>query len=91
MRQIIKRALVVAMVVGPILTLINQWPAFSGAEAFAVGPALLTFCVPFVVSGFSGMMALRATNARIAAIEDAHQETKAERDRLAAALAERGG
>jgi len=46
---ILRKALTVATVVGTILLLINQSDALFGEAKFRVIPAVLTYCVPFVV------------------------------------------
>jgi hypothetical protein len=61
-RATVRRAVTVAMIVGPILTLINQYDAIAsgsfGAKLFfKMG---LTFLVPYSVSSYSSVMALRA-------------------------------
>ena len=43
------KALTVALVVGTALLLINQSDALFGEAEFRVIPAVLTYCVPFVV------------------------------------------
>jgi hypothetical protein len=48
-RKTIQSALIVAAVVGSILLLINQFDALFGDSDFRVVPAVLTYCVPFVV------------------------------------------
>jgi hypothetical protein len=42
-------AVKVALVVGSILLLINQYDALFGEAELRLFPALLTYCVPFVV------------------------------------------
>ena len=44
------RALKLALVVGPLLILINQWDALFGATPFNLWKALLTLLVPYAVS-----------------------------------------
>ncbi len=55
----IMRGLKVAIVVGVLLNLINQWEALSTASWGAIHwpKFLLTFCVPFCVSVYSSAMA----------------------------------
>ncbi len=43
------KAFVVAMIVGSILLGINQFDALFGQSSIRLIPALLTYCVPFVV------------------------------------------
>ena len=45
----IKKAVTVATVVGTILLLINQYDALFGDSQLRVIPAILTYCVPFIV------------------------------------------
>lgn len=52
-RSSLRRAVGVAVVVGPTLTLINQFKAIFGAEPFNSIAAVLTFAVPFCVSVFA--------------------------------------
>lgn len=59
MRGVALRALLTAMVVGPILTAINQGPGIVAGEGLAVVPALLTLVVPFLVSLSGGAVMLR--------------------------------
>lgn len=49
----LRRAVGVAIVVGPTLTLINQFEALFGDEPFNAVAAVLTFAVPFCVSIFA--------------------------------------
>jgi hypothetical protein len=46
---IFRKALTVAAIVGTVLLLINQFDALFGDAQLRVIPALLTYCVPFVV------------------------------------------
>ncbi|MFT7686839.1 MAG: hypothetical protein ACI9FB_002187 [Candidatus Azotimanducaceae bacterium] len=48
-RQLIKKALLVAAVVGSVLLLINQFDALFGKAEFRTIPAILTYIVPFLV------------------------------------------
>jgi len=45
----IVKALKVSGIVGTLLLLINQYDALFGSAEFRVIPAVLTYCVPFVV------------------------------------------
>jgi hypothetical protein len=61
-RATVRRAVTVAMIVGPVLTVINQYDAiasgsFGAKFFFKMG---LTFLVPYSVSSYSSVMALRA-------------------------------
>lgn len=46
----LRRAVAIASVVGPVLTLVNQFGALRGAGEIALVPLILTFIVPFCVS-----------------------------------------
>lgn len=46
---IFRKALGVAALVGTVLLLINQFDALFGDARLRIIPALLTYCVPFVV------------------------------------------
>jgi hypothetical protein len=61
-RATVRRAVTVAMIVAPVLTVINQYDAitsgsFGAKFFFKMG---LTFLVPYSVSSYSSVMALRA-------------------------------
>ena len=50
MKQLnIPRALVVSAIVGTVLLIINQHETLLGQAELRIVPALLTYCVPFVV------------------------------------------
>ncbi|WP_343561240.1 hypothetical protein [Kiloniella sp. b19] len=57
---IVKRALIVAVVAGTILTFINQWDALFGNANLSVTKFLLTYCVPFTVSSVSSFLTGRS-------------------------------
>ena len=61
MRQrAIKRAAVIAIVVGSLLNVINQYDAiFLGQQSINWLKVVLTYCVPFGVSLISGWLASR--------------------------------
>lgn len=52
-----KRSLIIAIIVGSILTLINQYDAFFGPVAFNTIKAGLTYCVPYLVSTYGAVTA----------------------------------
>lgn len=60
-RLVVRRAARIALVVGAILTVINQGDhLFSGQiNADVVFKILLTFCVPYGVSTYSSYLAIR--------------------------------
>lgn len=47
--NLISRAAVVALTVGSVLLIINQYDALFGTASVRYLPALLTYCVPFFV------------------------------------------
>lgn len=54
---IVRRSLLMALIVGPTLTWVNQGPLFIFDPAFDGYKAALTFSVPFIVSLVSGTAA----------------------------------
>ena len=56
---ILPRAVVATILVGPLLTLINQWDALFGSQPFDWFTAALTFVVPFCVSSASGFLSFK--------------------------------
>lgn len=58
------RSVWVMLIVGTILTLINQWHALFGQETFSVVQAALTYCVPFIVSAGSALMTVKKADAQ---------------------------
>jgi hypothetical protein len=59
--RVIKSSLVVAIVVGTILNLINQGDAAANGHALVLWKMALTYCVPYCVSTYGAVMALRNT------------------------------
>lgn len=58
-KTLIKRAVIIAMIVGSILNVINQFDAIFGAEPIEWLKVTLTYCVPFIVSLVSSYITLR--------------------------------
>ena len=60
-KHVLLRALAMALIVGPILVLINQgdYILFDHPTKFSWIKLILTFLVPYVVSTISSVMALR--------------------------------
>lgn len=56
--SVVARSFIVALFVGPLLTLINQYDAMVGNRPFDPFKCLLTLIVPFCVSTFSGYASL---------------------------------
>ena len=57
-RDIVKRSLVIAAIVGTILNLINQGDAVGDMSKFELGKCLLTYMVPYCVSTYGAVTAL---------------------------------
>ncbi len=55
----LRRSLGVAVVVGSILNVINQWEAWFGGAPIAWTKLLLTYCVPFCVATYATFKTLR--------------------------------
>jgi hypothetical protein len=49
MKYVIIKALKVALLVGSVLIVINQYEGVFGDQVFRWWPAFLTYCVPFCV------------------------------------------
>lgn len=69
---ILKRAIIAAFLVGPILTLINQGDVIFGAGVFDWTKAALTFIVPFCVSSATSFFGRRDTARTVAACKAEH-------------------
>ncbi|MGF1842531.1 nitrate/nitrite transporter NrtS [Vibrio clamense] len=54
-----KRAFIIALVVGSILNVINQYDAIWGLGVFSWTKALLTYCVLFIVSLVSAVFTMQ--------------------------------
>ncbi|MEM9103718.1 MAG: methyl-accepting chemotaxis protein [Pseudomonadota bacterium] len=54
-----QRAIVIMMIVGPLLTVINQYDAILGAASFNWLQTVLTFVVPFIVASLTGHLSRR--------------------------------
>ena len=57
-RDIVKRSLIIAVIVGTILNLINQGDAVGAMSKFELGKCLLTYMVPYCVSTYGAVTAL---------------------------------
>jgi len=56
------KAFAVALIVGSILLCINQFDALFGQSKIRLIPALLTYCVPFVVFLLGNRQGIKITN-----------------------------
>ncbi|AIW14696.1 nitrate/nitrite transporter NrtS [Vibrio tubiashii] len=61
---VFKRAIIIALVVGTLLNIINQYDAIFGTSSVNWLKACLTYCVPFSVSLFSSWLANRDAKAQ---------------------------
>jgi hypothetical protein len=70
-REHLRKTLKIALIVGLILTAINQGDVILGGDATAgtVVKAGLNFCVPFVVSNLGLLAGKRAERERAAALD----------------------
>ena len=59
-KRVVLRALIMALIVGPILVLINQgdYILFDNTTRFSWMKLILTFLVPYIVSTISSVMTL---------------------------------
>ncbi len=64
-----RRAAIVALVVGPVLTAINQFEALTGAQALVWWKVILTFVVPYVFATIGALGAKSAAPDRAAACQ----------------------
>lgn len=69
--SIVKRSLIVALVVGTVLNLINQGDVITGNAHFNLFKCLLTYVVPYLVSTYGAVSALKES----APEEDALKES----------------
>ena len=51
--EVLRNAIKVALVVGTLLNLINQWDALIGEASWRLGMTLLNYLVPFSVASYS--------------------------------------
>lgn len=78
LKPIALRSAKIALVVGPILTLINQWEAVVALETPNLAKLGLTFLVPFCVSFFSGYTMRKSLAAQICAVNSKVNDLNAE-------------
>lgn len=90
-KPIARRSAKIACVVGPALTLVNQWEAVTALDAPDLTKAALTFAVPFCVSFFSGYAMRKSVANQMCAnkalIATLRSEARASSDRAARAEA----
>ncbi len=61
-RDIVKRSLIIAVIVGTILNLINQGDAMVDPSKFELIKCLLTYTVPYFVSTYGAVTAIMHQN-----------------------------
>jgi len=83
-KTILLRAALAMLLVGPILTVINQWHAVTGDRPVDGISVALTFLVPFIVSSISGIIARRDS---VQTLEDVRSELTGHIAELEAELA----
>ena len=64
-----RRSLLVALVVGSILNMINQWDGLFGDAALDLLQLCLNFVVPYLVATY-GAVSMHRSSARSPAVED---------------------
>ncbi|MEP3248161.1 MAG: methyl-accepting chemotaxis protein [Sneathiella sp.] len=82
-KNLMRRAAIVALVAGSILTLINQWEGLFGNALFSLPKFFLTYCVPYLVSSVSSYLSA-VTDAKQKAEEASQDEEETEPCRSAA-------
>jgi len=80
-KPVLVRSATVACVVGPTLTVINQFEAVFGPSNVDFVALALTMCVPFCVSTYSGLLSRRQFLHRLNILEVEHAEALAEQER----------
>ena len=65
-RIILRRAAIVALVLGTALTLANQWSAVFGRAEFALLPLAQVYLTPFLVVALSQILGIRQAHRNIA-------------------------
>ncbi|MEM6889660.1 MAG: hypothetical protein AAF636_16180 [Pseudomonadota bacterium] len=95
LKPILRRSAKIALIVGPILTLINQWEVVSVFQDPDLAKMSLTFLVPFFVSSFSGyamrkslVEQMRSTQTRIDQLHAEAKRCAARAEKAEAALAD---
>lgn len=82
-KAMLMKAARVALVVGTVLLLINQFDALFGDQTIKWLPALLTYCVPFVVF-ISGQLSSQKE-----CLQKEHSQEKRRQEELSQAKAEK--
>ena len=80
-KPVIVRSAIVACVVGPTLTVINQFDAIFGSADLDWVALALTMCVPFCVSAYSGLLSRRQLLRHLSKIRTDHADALAKQKR----------
>lgn len=80
-KPVLVRSAIVACVVGPTLTVINQFEAVVGRADIDLTALALTMCVPFCVSTYSGLLSRRQFLRRLDNVEISHTKALEEQKR----------
>jgi methyl-accepting chemotaxis protein len=67
--NLVKRSLLTSLLVGSTLNLINQWGVFVSDQQVVWTSLILTYCVPYFVSTFSGIKSIQSLNKKANVIE----------------------
>lgn len=70
---ILKRAAILALIIGTILTFTNQWAAIFGSAQFKILPMVLVFQTPFLVIMISQILGVRQALCEITMSSVAHR------------------
>ena len=60
--RVVRSSIIIAIIVGTILNLINQGDALLGSPPVVIWKLVLTYMVPYCVSTYGAVMALRNSN-----------------------------
>lgn len=80
-KPVLVRSAIVACVVGPTLTVINQFDAIFGRANLDFVALALTMCVPFCVSTYSGLLSRRQFLRRLSTVDVEHAKALAQQMR----------
>ena len=60
--RVVRSSIIIAIIVGTILNVINQGDALMGSQPVVIWKLVLTYMVPYCVSTYGAVMALRNSN-----------------------------
>jgi methyl-accepting chemotaxis protein len=73
---VLHRSFILAIIVGLLLTVINQFDAIFGSQAFDIFKFSLTMVVPFCASAVSGMTTLASYSKKLKLLEEDNEDEK---------------